>query len=137
MGSPMSAILSVREAQAQLPDLVARVAKGSAPCTIRRRGRPVAILVSLAEWRRRTKDERHAAAAKDQQRRLRAYQIKMNRLGPEYRLAPGEQAQLKELVEREDSGEPLTGGERRELRQLLRRQEELMVKRALAMQAME
>lgn len=135
----MSAVLSVQEAQAKLPDLIAQVSKGSSPCYIRRKGRLVAILVGLAEWRRRTSDKGRATSvhAKGQDLRFRAYQMKMKRLGPDYWLDPDQKVQLKELTEKEDSGEPLTREEQRELRQLLRQQEKLMVKRALAMQAME
>jgi hypothetical protein len=62
--------------------------------------------------------------------RIRAYQKKLKQLGPEYWLPLDQQARLKELVEKEDGGESLTSTERKELRQLLKRHEELMVKRA-------
>ncbi len=133
----MSTTLSVQEAQAQLPELVARAVKDAEPCYIRRNGRTVAVLVSLREWRRRqSHGDAQTASAKEQERRIRAYHKKMKQLGPEYWLPSDQQARLKELIEKEDFGEPLTRAERKELRQLLKRHEQLMVKRAAAMQAM-
>ena len=134
----MSTTLSVQEAQEQLPELVARAVKDAEPCYIRRNGRTVAVLVSAREWRRREQGngDAHTASVKEQERRVRAYQKKMKQLGPEYWLPSDQQARLKELIEKEDFGEPLTRTERKELRQLLTRAEQLMVKRAAAMQAM-
>jgi len=130
----MSITLSLREAQAQLPDLVERAVKHARPCFIRRHGRPVAVLVSLRDWRR-GHGGGPSGTASAQERRIRAYQRKMGQLGHEYWLPPDHQARLKHLVEKQGGG-PLTGAERKELRLLLRRHEQLMVKRAAAMQAM-
>jgi len=61
----------------------------------------------------------------------------MQRLGPDYWLPPDQQARLKELVDKEDSGEPLAPAGQKELRRLCKRHERLMVKRASAMLAKE
>jgi len=95
------------------------------------------VLVSLRQWQQRKQGSDAAAtAAKAQERRVRAYQKRMQRLGPDYWLPPDQQMRVKELVEKEDSGAALTPGERKELRQLLKRHEQLMVKRAAAMYAL-
>jgi len=131
----MSTTLSVSEAQAQLPELVARAAQDAEPCYIEEHGRPVAVLVSVRSWR----DWAHRqgadapAVAEEQERRRHAYETRMAQLGPDYWLPSDQQARLKELVEQEDSGEPLTIAEQKELRRLSRRHEQLMVKRASAL----
>jgi len=131
----MSTTLSVSEAQAQLPELVARAAQDAEPCYIEEHGRPVAVLVSVRSWRdwahRQGADA--SAVAEEQERRRHAYEMRMAQLGPDYWLPSDQQARLKELVEQEDSGEPLTIAEQKELRRLSRRHEQLMVKRASAM----
>jgi prevent-host-death family protein len=133
----MSTTLSVQEAQAQLPALVARAAQDAEPCFIESNGKAVAVLVGARRWQRRERSNGNApkASAKGQERHVRAYQKKMKQLGPNYWLPPDQQARLKELIEKEDLGTPLTPAERKELRQLLKRHEQLMVKRASAMQA--
>ena len=60
----------------------------------------------------------------------------MQQLGPDYWLPSAQQAHLQELVEKDDSGTVLTPAERKELRQLLKRHEQMMVKRAAAMHAL-
>jgi prevent-host-death family protein len=133
----MSTKLSISEAQAQLPELVARAASDAEPCYIEENGQAVAVLVSVRSWQRRARShgEDASAAAEVQEYRLRAYQKQMEELGPAYWLPPDEQARLKELVEKEDSGKPLTSAEQKELRRLSKRHEQLMVKRASAMLA--
>jgi prevent-host-death family protein len=133
----MSTTLSVEEAQAQLPKLVCRTEKRATPCYIQRNGRPVAVLVSVREWRRRegTESGLQEVAAEAHERRTRAYERALKQLGPDYWLDPDQQARLKELVEKEDFGGSLSALERRELSQLLRRHEQLMARRAAAMLA--
>jgi prevent-host-death family protein len=133
----MSTTLSVDEAQAQLPDLVARAARDAEPCYIEQNGHPVAVLVSLRAWQQGLPGGggNTTLPAGEQERRLRAYEQQMAQLGAEFWLPPDQQARLKDLVEKEDSGEPLTSAERKELRRLSQRQEQLMVKRATAMSA--
>jgi PHD/YefM family antitoxin component YafN of YafNO toxin-antitoxin module len=130
----MHPVLSVQEAQAQLPILIARAAQSAEPCYIEHNGKTVAVLISLQEWQRREQSQSAAApAAQEQERRVRAYQKKLQQLGPDYWLPPDQQARLQELVEKEDNGEALTAAERKELRRLLRRHEQLLVKRAAVM----
>lgn len=134
----MNTKLSVQEAQAQLPQLIARAAQDAEPCYIESNGKAVAVLVSLRQWQRRVQGSSDTAtAAKAQERRVRAYQKRMQQLGPDYWLPPDQQVRLKELVDKEDSDAALTPAERKELRQLLKRHEQLMVKRAAAMHALQ
>ena len=133
----MSTTLSIQEAQEQLPELVARAAKEAEPYYIARNDKIVAVLVSLRTWQRQKQDTSAAAtAAKGQDRHVRAYQKKLKQLGSDYWLSTEQQARLKELVQKEDCGELLPPAERKELRHLLKRHEQLMVKRAAAMQAL-
>jgi prevent-host-death family protein len=131
----MSTTLSVSEAQAQLPELVARAARDAEPCYIEEHGRPVAVLVSVRSWQGRAHRQGAdaPAVAEEQERRRRAFERRMAQLGPDYWLPSDQQARLKKLVEKEDSGEPLTAAEQKELRRLSKRHEQLMVKRASAM----
>jgi antitoxin (DNA-binding transcriptional repressor) of toxin-antitoxin stability system len=134
----MSTTLSVREAQTQLPELVAGAARDAEPCYIEHDGKAVAVLVSLRQWQQRGQSNAAAAttAAEEQERRISAYQEKMAQLGPDYWLPADQQARLKELVEKEELGAPLTSAEGKELRRLLKRHEQLMVKRASALHVM-
>jgi len=54
-------------------------------------------------------------------------------LGRRYTLPPAKAKRLKELVEKEDEEEYLTPAEKRELKQLLKEHEELMLQRAQAL----
>jgi prevent-host-death family protein len=131
----MNTTLSVSEAQAQLPELIARAARDAEPCYIEEHGQPVAVLVSVRSWQGRTHRQGGdaPAIAEEQERRRRAYETRMAQLGPDYWLPSDQQARLKDLVEKEDTGEPLTAAEQKELRRLSHRHEQLMVKRASAM----
>ena len=133
----MSTTLSIQEAQEQLPELVARAAQDAEPYYIARNGERVAVLVSLRTWQQRKQDTSNTAtAAKAQERHVRVYQKKLKQLGSDYWLSSEQQARLKELVQKDDCGESLSPTERKELRHLLKRHEQLMVKRAAAMQAL-
>jgi antitoxin (DNA-binding transcriptional repressor) of toxin-antitoxin stability system len=132
----MATKISMRQAQAELPDLIGQTVRDKEPCFIQQKGKTVAVLVGLPAWQarqRRTREEMD----RNQKSRLRAYETKMKRLGPEYWPAEDQQKRLRELVEKDDSGEPLTREERGELRLLLKRHEQFMIKQAAAMQALQ
>jgi prevent-host-death family protein len=131
----MSTTLSIGEAQTQLPELVARAAMDDEPYFIEQNGTAVAVLVSVREWQRRGygDEARPITTAEEHERRIRAYQERTAQLGPEYWLPADEQARLKELVEKEELGASLTSAERKQLNRLLKRHEQLLVKRAAAM----
>src|SRR5215210_4359963 len=103
----MSTTLSVSEAQAKLPELVARAAMDAEPCYIEQNGKPVAVLISLREWQQQM---RHGAgdrleAAEEQERRIRAYEERVRQLGPDYWLPADQQMRLRELIDKEELGE--------------------------------
>jgi flagellar motility protein MotE (MotC chaperone) len=108
------------------------------PCYIEHNGKAAVVLVSLRQWQRRECGHEDAAAgtAEDQERRIEAYQEKMAQLGPDYWLPADQQARLRELIEKEESGASLTAAEGKELRRLLKRHEQFLEKRATAMHAM-
>jgi antitoxin (DNA-binding transcriptional repressor) of toxin-antitoxin stability system len=132
----MTTKISMRQAQEELPDLVGRAARDREPCFIQQRGKTVAVLVGLRAWQARQR-RIPKGADRDRESRLRAYEAKMKRLGPEYWLSAVQRQRLKELVEKDDASEHPTGEERRELRLLLKRHEQLLVKRAAAIQALQ
>ena len=120
-----------------MPQLVAHTVQDAEPCYIESNGKAVAVLVSLRQWQQRMPGDRDAApTATPQERHLRAYQHKMQQLGPDYWLPAAQQARLQELVEKADRGPGLTPAERKELCQLLKRHEQMMIKRAAAMHAL-
>src|SRR4029434_837065 len=87
----------------------AHAAQGAEPCYIESNGKAVAVLVSLRQWQQWAQSNGDAVtAAKAQERRVRAYQKRLQQLGPDYWLPPDQQMRLKELVEKEDSGTSLT-----------------------------
>src|SRR5712691_2931514 len=74
----MSTSISVQEAQTQLPQLIARTVQDAEPCYIESNGKAVAVLVSLRQWQQRKQgSDAVATAAKAQERRVRAYQKRM------------------------------------------------------------
>ncbi len=135
----MSTTLSVGEAQEQLPEIITRIAGEAGPYYLEQGGTTVAVLVSPRAWRRHEDvPGRHpTTGAQEQERRLQVYERKMKQLGAEFWPTPEQQARLKELVARDDAGETLDRAERQEMRRLLRVHEQMMVKRAAAMQAIE
>lgn len=73
----------------------------------------VKVIVSAAEWRRRTAGKR------------------LDALGPRFKLPPRAQARTEQLLAMQKAG-PLTRADRRELEALLREADEVMLRRAKA-----
>lgn len=134
----MTVRITVHQLQEQLPELLDRAVESGEECIIERDGQEYAVLVGAREWR-----ERHPAAVpscaaadglreqNDQDRRLREIGARLDALGPEYRLSAERQARAEELLAKEGD---LTRAERRELRVLLRESDEIMLRRAEAVQ---
>jgi prevent-host-death family protein len=134
----MTVRITVHQLQEQLPELLDRAVESGEECIIERDGEEYAVLVGAREWRRRhpaTVTSRAASAGRreqsDQDRRLREIGAKLDALGPEYRLSPEKQARAEEFLAKEGG---LTRAERRELRALLRACDEIMLRRAEALQ---
>lgn len=125
----MNSKVSVRKAQDNLTELFARAERAGERFVVERNGKPLGAIISVADLERierLTRDE-DGETAEQRARRL------ARKLGRRYTLPPARAKRLKELVEKEDEEEHLTAAEKRELKQLLKEHEELMVKRAQAL----
>jgi prevent-host-death family protein len=110
----MSITVNLSRLQEDLPELLDRTVRDNEVCLIERNGEPFAVIVSAREWRRRTIGGQ------------------LDALGPQYRLAKEQQRRAEELLARSHEGR-LTRAERRELNALLRICDEVMLRRAAAM----
>jgi hypothetical protein len=115
----MSLRITVGQLREQLPTVLDQAVKNGEVCIIERDGEELAVeelavIVNAPEWRRRTLG-RHLDA-----------------LGPEYRLAKGQQRRAEELLTKSERGR-LTHAQRRELNALLRQCDDIMLRRAEAM----
>jgi len=110
----MSIRVNVSQLREQLPELLDRAVQDDEVCLIERNGEPYAVIVSIREWRRQTIGKR------------------LDSLGPQYRLSKEQQRRMEELLARGNEGH-LTRAERSELNALLRKSEEVMLRRAEAM----
>ncbi len=111
----MSIRVNVSQLREQLPELLDRAVQDDEVCLIERNGAPYAVMLSVREWRRQTIGKR------------------LDTLGPQYRLAKERQQRTEELLARSNAGR-LTRAERRELKALLQASEEVMLRRAEAME---
>ena len=129
----MSFKVTVAELQQQLLELLNRAVTHSEECIIQRDGEDYAVLVSASQWRR-TQDSASqppgSAAAPDVRRRRREIGRRLDALGAEYRAAPEKQARAQELLDRKGTLNP---AERAELDALLREFDEIMLRRAEAL----
>lgn len=69
------------------------------------------------------------AGSSEERRRRQEIGRRLDALGPEYRVSPGQQGRAEELLERQES---LTAAERAELQSLMREFDEIMLRRAEA-----
>ncbi|HZS10405.1 MAG TPA: type II toxin-antitoxin system prevent-host-death family antitoxin [Blastocatellia bacterium] len=110
----MSLKVNIHQLQKSLPELLDRTVQSDDVCLIERDGQPYAVLVSIREWRRQTFGKR------------------LDALGPQYRLSRAQQRRTEELLARRRT-DRLTRSEQRELKELLRAGEEVMLRRAAAL----
>jgi prevent-host-death family protein len=110
----MGVKITVHELQAQLPELLDQMVQTGEEYVVQRNGKDWAVLVSARQWRRRSVGRR------------------LDSLGPAYRLPPPEQARAEQLLAAKQQ-RPLTAPERRELRQLLRKCDAILLRRAAAL----
>jgi prevent-host-death family protein len=134
----MSVRITVHQLQEQLSELLDRAVESGEECIIERDGKEYAVLISAREWRQRYPASGPDSSAfdglegqSDPDRRLREIGAKLDALGPEYRLSPEKQARAEELLAKEGN---LDREERRELRALLRESDEIMLRRAKALE---
>ena len=105
--------VSVQQLRERLPDLLDDAVNGGQPCVVRRNGKDYAVIIGVAEWRRRTAARR------------------LDSLGDRFKLPRDAQARTEALLARQKSA-PLTRAERSELDALLRQADDVMLRRAQA-----
>ena len=106
--------VTVHQLQEQLPALLEQTVESGEECIVQRQGKDYAVLVSAQAWRQRTLGRR------------------IDALGPTYRLAKEKQERVDALLaEREERR--LTSVERRELNDLLQECDDIMLRRAAAL----
>jgi antitoxin (DNA-binding transcriptional repressor) of toxin-antitoxin stability system len=110
----MSLRMTARQFQEQWPDVLDQALKGSPVYIIERNGQDCAVLVSARQWRQRIIGRQ------------------LDALGSEYRLAKEKQQRAEALLAK-NRRQPLTRAERRELNALLRESDQIMLRRAAAM----
>ena len=112
----MSVQATVRQFRERLDEYLTQAVEGDEPCVLRRNGRNYAVVLSHEEWE-----------SIELGRRLDA-------LGPEYRVSPESQRRAEELLE-EQGRRRLTKAERRELTRILNESDQVMLRRAKAMES--
>ena len=106
--------VTVHQLQEQLPASLDQTVQSGEECIVQRQGKDYAVLVSAQAWRQRTLGRR------------------IDALGPAYRLAKGKQERVDALLaERQERR--LTSVERRELNDLLQECDDIMLRRAAAL----
>lgn len=116
-GHPIRMKVTVHQLQEQLPALLEHTVQSGEECIVQRQGKDYAVLVSVRAWRQRVLGRR------------------LDALGPKYRLAPEQQARIEALLaKRQERG--LTSAERRELTGLLRACDDIMLRRAKALDSL-
>jgi antitoxin (DNA-binding transcriptional repressor) of toxin-antitoxin stability system len=109
--------VTVHQLQEQLPALLEHTVQSGEECIVQRHGKDYAVLVSARAWRQRTLGKR------------------LDALGPAYRLAEEKQGRVEALLAQRQERR-LTSAERRELTSLLRECDDIMLRRAEALDAL-
>jgi prevent-host-death family protein len=107
----MSVKVTVKQLQQHLPEIINRTVADNDVCVIEKNGQGIAVIVSLQEWKRQTVGAR------------------LDALGAEYRVAPDKQQRTEELLAKEN----LQEAEEKELEALLNEADEIMLRRARAL----
>ena|SRR5438128_6711312 len=113
----MSVKVSVRQFQDRLLELLDQVVKTGEEYVVQRDGKDCAVLVSAQHWRRRT------------------VAVRLDGLGPEYRLSREKQARAETLLAK-NKRRTLSPAEWRELKALLEECDAVMLRRAEALDRM-
>jgi prevent-host-death family protein len=131
----MSVRVTVGQLQERLNELLDHAVETGEEYIVQRDGEDYAVLVSAREWEQRTRGgdrESPTPAEVREMEHLRAIGKRLDALGPEYRLSAEKQARIEELLEKNKGG-LLSRVERRELNTLLREADEIMLRRAEAL----
>ena len=106
---------TVRQMKERFEDYLQKVVEDGTPCFVRDKGKDCAVLVSLRDWDRRE------------------FGRQLDALGEEYRVSPKQQKRAEKLLAEQGRRE-LTAEERRELRQLGKEFDKVMLRRSKAME---
>jgi antitoxin (DNA-binding transcriptional repressor) of toxin-antitoxin stability system len=106
--------VTVHQLQERLPSLLEYTVQSGEECIVQQHGKDYAVLVSARAWRQRTLGKR------------------LDALGPSYQLNTEKQARVKALLTKRQEHR-LTSAERRELTRLLAECEDIMLRRAQAL----
>ena len=124
----MPVTLSIQELQERLPDLLSRAAQGDEQYIVERDGAEYVVTIRARPWRSAPGGaEAHGGAQPDE---LVAVSSWLDELGPGYRFAAGKQERVEQLLARDGQ---LTPAERAELNGLLREADEILARRAHAL----
>jgi antitoxin (DNA-binding transcriptional repressor) of toxin-antitoxin stability system len=106
--------VTVHQLQEQLPALLDHTVQSGEACIVQRHGKDYAVLVSARAWRQRTLGRR------------------LDALGPAYRLTKEKQKRVEALLAKRQEHH-LTSAERRELTGLLQECDDILLRRAEAL----
>lgn len=106
--------VTVHQLQEKLPALLEQTVQSGEECIVQRQGKDYAVLVSAQAWRQRSLGRR------------------IDALGPAYRLAKEKQERVEALLAKRQERR-LTSAERRELNDLLQECDDIMLRRAAAL----
>lgn len=109
--------VTMHQLQEQLPALLDCTVQSGEECIVQRHGKDYAVLVSARAWRQRTLG------------------MRLDTLGPAYRLAKEKQERAEALLAKRPERR-LTSVERRELNGLLQESDDIMLRRAEALDAL-
>jgi antitoxin (DNA-binding transcriptional repressor) of toxin-antitoxin stability system len=109
--------VSVHQLKEQLPALLEQAVQSGEECIVQRQGKDYAVLVSARAWRQRTLGKR------------------LDALGPQYRFTSEQHARMETLVTKRQERR-LTKAEQRELTALLHESDEIMLRRAEALDSL-
>lgn len=126
----MSSIVSIHEAQEHLTRLLSLAERSGERFIVKQNGKTLGAIVGIEDAKRIEQIPAEASGkslSASQRKRVAA------RLGRRFTLPASKARRLRELVEKEDSKETLSAAEKRELRRLLKEHEDLVVKRAQAL----
>jgi prevent-host-death family protein len=125
----MRTIVATSEAKNQFSKLIQRVAENGEQFIVEHKGRPVAVIIGIEDFKRLGHLEKDAAPEDAQEEKV---QRLARRLGSRYQLPKKKQQRLFELIDRQEKG-ALSAVERKALHRLLKECDELMLKRARAL----
>jgi prevent-host-death family protein len=130
----MSVRVTLDQLQERLTELLDRAVASGEECVVQRDGEEYAVIISAREWRQRQSQGEPANPVLTPWQRERFGEIgrRLDALGPEYRLSHEKQERVKALLE-QAKGSPLTGAEHDELNALLEESDQIMLRRAEAL----